>query len=289
MGVLKTTSLIPGKAYFFNFARVIVYPSAKINIGLNIVEKRTDGYHELETVMVPVPVFDILEIIPHPYFEWKQSGIPINGNQEDNLCIQAFRRVQSRYNTGNVYMHLRKQIPFGAGLGGGSADAAFVIKGMNELFQLQLSVAEQKELAGELGSDCPLFIEHTAQLATGRGEQLETVSLSLKGFHLVIVKPPIHINTAQAYSGVRISGDKGKLKDQIRLPVSEWKHCIKNDFEQHSFTVYPQLKSIKQTLYDHGAVYASMSGSGSAIYGIFTNVPSEIDIDGCDLFHLPIV
>lgn len=265
---------------------MILYPSAKINIGLNIVNKRPDGYHELETIMVPVPVFDILELIPSLAFEWRQSGILMDGDTEDNLCIKAFRLIQSRYGTGNVYMHLRKQIPFGAGLGGGSADAAFVIKGLNELFDLKMSVAEQKKLAGQLGSDCPLFIENTPQLATGRGELLEPVDLDLAGYHLIIVKPDVHISTSDAYSGVHISGDKGYLREQIQLPITEWKHCIKNDFEQHIFRLYLPLESIKDMLYEKGALYASMSGSGSAVYGIFKEKPSGVTVNGCTIFQL---
>lgn len=265
---------------------MIFYPTAKINIGLNIVEKRTDDYHELETVMVPVPLFDILEIIPQENFEWKQSGLLIDGNDENNLCVKAFRLIRNEYAIGNVYMHLRKQIPMGAGLGGGSSDAAYVIKGLNELFQLNIDTAKQKELAGELGSDCPFFIEITAQLATGRGEILTKTDVDLKGYHLIVVKPPVHVNTAQAYSGVHISGDKGQLERDFLFPVNEWKNRIKNDFEQHIFKLHPFLPEIKAKLYNAGAIYASMSGSGSAMYGIFEEKPSEIMFDGCEVFKL---
>lgn len=261
------------------FANVILYPPAKINIGLNIVGKRPDGYHELETIMVPVPIFDILEMIPGTSFEWRQSGILIDGKENDNLCIKAFRLMQSRYGIGNVYMHLRKQIPTGAGLGGGSADASFVIKGLNDLFQLNISIDEQKAIAGDLGSDCPFFVENTSQLATGRGEILQKTAIDLKGYYIVIIKPAVHVNTAQAYSGVHISGDKGKLEEHSKLPVNEWKHHIKNDFERHIFQLHPQLQSIKNMLYDKGAVYASMSGSGSAMYGLFSEQPKGIDAE----------
>lgn len=252
---------------------MILYPSAKINIGLNIVEKRSDGYHELETIMIPIPLFDILEIIPQEKSEWKQSGLLIDGNDENNLCIKAFRLIEAEYGIGNVYMHLRKQIPMGAGLGGGSADAAYVIKGLNELFHLNISIEKQQELSAQLGSDCPFFIEPSSQLATGRGEILKTIDFKLTGYHLVLIKPDIHVNTSQAYSGVHISGDKGKLERYIQLPVSEWKSYIKNDFEQHIFKLHPQLEIIKNTLYEKGALYASMSGSGSAMYGIFKENP----------------
>jgi 4-diphosphocytidyl-2-C-methyl-D-erythritol kinase len=254
---------------------VILYPSAKINIGLNIVEKRSDGYHELETIMIPVPLFDIVEIIPQENFEWKQSGLLIDGNDENNLCIKAFHLIQTKYGIGNVYMHLRKQIPMGAGLGGGSADAAYIIKGLNELFQLNISTETQQELSAQLGSDCPFFIQQSTQLATGRGEILKPIDFELTDYYLVLIKPDIHINTAQAYSGVYISGDKGKLEQNIHLLISEWKNCIKNDFEQHIFKLHPQLETIKNSFYENGALYASMSGSGSTMYGIFKEKPDS--------------
>lgn len=257
---------------------MILYPSAKINIGLNIVEKRSDGYHELETTMLPIPLFDILEIIPQNEFEWKQSGLLIDGNDENNLCIKAFRLIQTEYGIGNVYIHLRKQIPMGAGLGGGSADAAYVIKGLNELFHLNISIEKEKELSARLGSDCPFFIENSAQLATGRGEILKTIDFTLNGYYLVLIKPDIHINTAQAYSGVHISGDKGKLEQHIQLTVSEWKNHIKNDFEQHIFRLHPELETIKNMLYEKGALYSSMSGSGSTMYGFFKEKP-DFDVN----------
>lgn len=264
---------------------MILYPPAKINIGLNIVEKRADGYHELETVMAPIPVYDVLEIIQNNHFEWKQSGIPVDGNPDGNLCVRAFRLMQSVYGIGNVYMHLRKQIPMGAGLGGGSSDAAYVINGLNELFLLNISIEKQQELASQLGSDCPFFIRNTAQLATGRGEQLQPIHLKLSGYHLIVVKPSIHVNTRQAYSGVHISGDRGKLEEQLLLPVTEWKAHIKNDFEEHLFVLYPELSEIKTKLYEAGAVYASMSGSGSAVFGIFETVPQHFNTEGCIVFQ----
>lgn len=271
--------------YLFIFNTMILYPPAKINIGLNIIEKRADGYHELETVMMPIPVYDVLEIIQSEQFEWKQSGAPVDGNEADNLCVKAFRLIQSIYGVGNVYMHLRKQIPMGAGLGGGSADAAYVIRGLNELFALNISIKKQQELAGQLGSDCPFFIGNSAQLATGRGEQLKTIHLDLSGYHLIVVKPSIHVNTRQAYSGVYISGDHGKLEQQLSQPIATWKQHIKNDFEEHLFLLYPELSEIKKSLYEAGAVYASMSGSGSALFGIFETVPNYIPFGECDVFR----
>lgn len=257
---------------------MILHPPAKINIGLNVVEKRADDYHEVETVLLPIELYDILELLPQQTFEWKQTGLSIDGSDENNLCVKAFRLVQREYGIGNVYMHLRKQIPMGAGLGGGSADAAYVIKGLNELFQLNISIDNQKELAGRLGSDCPFFIENEAQLATGKGEILTKINVDLKGKFIVVVRPFIHINTTLAYSDVYISGEKGNLSTQIKLPVGEWKNYLKNDFEQHIFNRHPILSEIKDKLYQSGAVYASMSGSGAAMYGIFNEKPPKIQL-----------
>ncbi len=183
-----------------------------------------------------------------------------------------------------LVIYIRKQIPFGAGLGGGSSDAAYVIKGLNELFDLKISLNRQKELAGILGSDCPFFIENKTQIATGRGEILKNFELDLSNYRLLVIKPSIHINTATAYSGVTISGVSGKLSNQLQEPIQNWKSLIKNDFEPHIFKLHPQLQQIKDELYKSGALYASMSGSGSAIYGIFTNKIEEIQFEGCELF-----
>lgn len=265
---------------------MILFPPAKINIGLNVVSRRTDGYHELETIMVPVPLYDLLEIIPSETFTWKQSGLLIDAPSDSNLCVKAFNLIKYEYAIGNVYMHLRKCIPMGAGLGGGSADAAYVIRGLNELFQLNISIEKQKELTAQLGSDCPFFIEDTPQLAVGRGEILSPLQLNLQDYHLLLVKPDIHINTAQAYNGVFISGDKGNLSQFVQDPISNWKATVKNDFEQHLFAIHPVLQQIKSSLYEHGAIYASMSGSGSTMYGIFKENPEAFQYNNCAVFSL---
>src|SRR5690606_33994765 len=178
---------------------MILFPPAKINIGLNIVSKRTDGYHELESCMISIPLFDIIEIQPSKELKWMQSGLKIDSSIDDNLCIKAFRLLQTKYAIPNVTIHLRKQIPMGAGLGGGSADAAYVLKGLNKLFNLNISDQELANLAATLGSDCPFFIFDSAQMATGRGEILKSIALDLNGYHLVVIKPTIHINTKEAY------------------------------------------------------------------------------------------
>lgn len=265
---------------------MILFPPAKINIGLNVVERRADGYHELETIMAAIPLYDVLEIIPSKTFKWQQSGLLIDETSDSNLCIRAYQLIQQEYSIAPIYMHLRKCIPMGAGLGGGSADAAYVIRGLNQLFELNISIAKQKELAATLGSDCAFFIEDGPQLAVGRGEILSPQFLNLSGYHILLVKPNIHINTAQAYNGVHISGDKGSLSQLVQADVTSWKQTIKNDFEQHIFNLHPVLNEIKDTLYSYGAVYASMSGSGSTMYGLFKEKPQEIAISDATVFSL---
>lgn len=265
---------------------MILFPPAKINIGLNIIQKRTDGYHDLETIMIPIPLYDILEIKENDTFVWQQSGIAIDSKLENNLCYKAYQLIKKNYNIPPIYMHLHKHIPMGAGLGGGSADAAYVIRGLNTLFQLDIPLDNQRKIAEQLGSDCPLFLEDEAKLATGKGEILQQTALDLSGKFLLLVKPEIHINTAEAYGGVHISGENGKLIDQISQPITTWKGSIKNDFEVHLFERYPELALIKNQLYELGATYASMSGSGSTIYGIFEGLPPIFSSLNCKVYSL---
>lgn len=252
---------------------MILFPNAKINLGLNIIAKRNDGYHELESVMIPVGLFDILELTEQATFEMIQSGIPVAGSTDDNLCVKAWRLMHERYSIPNVRIHLRKQIPMGAGMGGGSADGAFVIEGLNTLFQLNLQIEERQQLAAVLGSDCPFFIRNTPQLARGRGELLRPIAFNNKGYFLKIVNPGIHISTKEAFSGVQISGEQGALENQILLPIESWRDTVKNDFEVHLFELHPSLPQIKAALYKEGALYASMSGSGSTLFAIYPQKP----------------
>jgi len=267
---------------------MIVFPYAKINIGLNIVERLSDGYHSLETVMLPIPLYDVLEVLPSRTFQWRQTGLNIVGDLQDNLCVRAFELLSSSYDVGNVYMHLHKRIPFGAGLGGGSADATFVVKALNSLFSLNLSDVELKKIVSELGSDCAFFVNSVPQLAIGRGDILEPIDIRLSNYQLVVIKPNIFVSTAEAYSTVYVSGDCGSLFSDINRPLSEWRRCIKNDFERSIFNNYPQLGDIKEYLYELGAVYASMSGSGSAMYGIFEQEPKALSFENCEMFSLRI-
>ena len=249
---------------------MIVYPNAKINIGLNVLEKKTDGYHKISSVFYPVnELFDILEIVPANDFYFSSSGIAIPGN--NNICIQAFNLLHVDFEIGNVKMHLHKQIPIGAGLGGGSADGAFVLKALNELFNLKLSIIELEKYALQLGADCPFFIENFPKYITGIGEKMMNINFDLSDYKLKFIFPELHISTSEAYEGVIPNLPKKPLLDLINQPIENWKKTIKNDFEVASFVKYPQLEKFKEKLYADDALYASMTGSGSVLYGVFIN------------------
>jgi len=248
---------------------MILFPPAKINLGLSILEKRSDGYHELETCMLPIPFYDILEILPADEFLFQQTGLEILGIAGDNLCEKAFCLIQKKYAIPNVLIHLRKQIPIGAGLGGGSSDGAYVLKGLNDVFELELSDEKLEHLAAELGSDCPFFIKNEAQIATGRGEKLSPINLTMSGFYLVLLNPGIHIGTKEAYAGVFSSKKEVSLVKLLASPFDDWQKVICNDFESSIFLNHPKIKELKNELVDLGALYASMSGSGSSVFGIF--------------------
>lgn len=261
---------------------MLLFPPAKINLGLSIISKRNDGYHELETCMLPIPFFDILEILPANEFSFHQSGLEIPGLKGDNLCEKAFRLLHKKHTIPNAMIHLRKQIPMGAGLGGGSSDAAYILKGLNELFRLELSDEDLENLAAELGSDCPFFIKNEAQLAKGRGEKLTPVNLTLKGYFLVLLNPGIHVGTKEAYAGVKPSMKEKPLEVLLENPISIWQNEIINDFEQSIFANHPKIETLKQELINVGAMYAAMSGSGSSVFGIFQNeveIPSILKED----------
>lgn len=253
---------------------MVLYPNAKINIGLSVIEKRNDGFHELESILFPISLFDILEITKSSDFEFLQTGLEVHGKVEDNLCVKAFRLIEQNYKIGKVRIHLRKQIPMGAGLGGGSADATFVLKGLNELFELNLSNARLKELAALLGSDCAFFVENVSQLAKGRGELLSDFPLDLNGKCIKIINPGIHISTKEAFTNVAMSKLKNQLTSVSEKNIAKWKDFVFNDFETHLFESYPILSEIKDQLYLEGAIFASMSGSGSTLFGIYNTMPS---------------
>jgi 4-diphosphocytidyl-2-C-methyl-D-erythritol kinase len=253
---------------------MIVFPNAKINIGLNIVEKRSDGYHNIESVFYPIALRDALEVIENkeqtnsPVI-FSSSGIDVPGEAHDNLCVRAYDLIKRDYALPNIKIHLHKHIPIGAGLGGGSSDAAFFIKLINEKFNLQLSIEQMQNYAAKLGSDCPFFINNKPVFAQGTGTDFSPATINLKGYYITLVYPYLHVNTAHAYKGCIPQKPKRILKDDISLPVEEWKNCIHNQFEDTVFIHFSELNEIKSKLYSLGAIYAAMSGSGSSVYGIF--------------------
>ena len=249
---------------------MIIFPNCKINLGLNIVNKRSDGYHDIETVFFPVPLKDSLEVIEKEKFEFSTSGSSIEGEKEKNLCTKAYHLLKKDVtHLPAVQMRLYKAIPMGAGLGGGSADGAFALKLLNKKFELNLSEKQLINYSLQLGSDCPFFIVNKPCFATGRGEILERIDLTLLPYKIIIVHPAIHISTAWAFENIKPSTPVRSIKEIIAQPVETWKEELKNDFEIPVFTQHREIKQIKDALYNAGAVYASMSGSGSAVYGIF--------------------
>lgn len=266
---------------------MLEFPNAKINIGLSIIRRREDGFHDLESLFYPVGMSDILEFISEPTssdpagYRFKNSGILLTDPVEKNLCIQAYRLVKKQYAIPSLQIHLHKVIPPGSGLGGGSSNGAFMIRMLSKAFGLGMSEEKMEEMAAELGSDCPFFIRNQPAFATGRGENLLPVEPFLSGYHLVVVHPGIPIKTSEAYSRVTPSGMGTGLFDAIRLPIHEWKYTIRNDFEEQILLDHPEIGKLKELLYRSGALYSSLSGSGSAVYGIFdkavslNRIPSE--------------
>ncbi|MCA4896559.1 MAG: 4-(cytidine 5'-diphospho)-2-C-methyl-D-erythritol kinase [Cytophagales bacterium] len=248
---------------------MIAFPPCKINLGLNILSKRQDGFHNIETCFYPIPWTDILEVIPAGETEVTFSGNSIPGRAEQNLCLKAYELVKNDFDIEPVKIHLHKIIPIGAGLGGGSSDAAFTLRLLSHVFDLNLSPGLLRKYASQLGSDCSFFMQDKPQLGFGKGEILHDLDITLKGFWLILVKPPIHISTQQAYSGVVPKLPQIKLAEILQLPVAQWKGLLKNDFEESIFKLYPEVATIKNQLYAKGAVYASMSGSGSSVFGLF--------------------
>jgi 4-diphosphocytidyl-2-C-methyl-D-erythritol kinase len=264
---------------------MVVFPNAKINLGLNVVERRPDGYHNIETVFYPIGLTDVLEVEPSETcsdYSFSSSGIQLDGDPEDNLIVRAYHLLRSGYEFPAVDISLVKQIPFGAGLGGGSSDAAFMLKALNELFELKITPRRMEKLAAMLGADCPVFIKNKPVFATGIGDVFTPLKLSLKGCFLLLVKPDIHVSTPDAYSLVVPEKPETSLSELIQRPMEEWKYCIKNDFEKSVFAKHPAIRTIKEELYSMGAVYASMSGSGSSVYGLFkSDFPESKLFDGC--------
>lgn len=254
---------------------MITFPNAKINLGLNIVEKRPDGYHNLETVFYPVEMCDALEIIPlgpdkgTGLCELHQDGLAIAGEAESNLVVKAYRLLDKEFGLPSVETHLLKRIPSGAGLGGGSADAAFMLKMLNELFHLGLSTAALEERAARLGADCAFFVQNQATFAEGIGNIFSPATVDLSAYDIRIVKPDVFVSTRDAFARIVPRKPERSIREIVQLPVEEWRDLLKNDFEESVFPQFPAIAQVKEDMYNQGAVYASMSGSGSAVFGIF--------------------
>jgi 4-diphosphocytidyl-2-C-methyl-D-erythritol kinase len=261
---------------------MIVYPHAKINIGLSIIGKRPDGFHDIETVFYPIHLFDTLiieisETVAAGKLHFTCDGISLSGDAPDNnLCCKAYHLLDADYQLPPVNIHLHKVIPVGAGLGGGSSDAAYTLQVLNDLFQLQIPDEVMIKYASRLGSDCAFFLQRNPAFGSGKGDILKPLSLSLAGHHILLVKPPVFVSTADAYAWVNPQKTPHHLPELLQAPVSEWRHTIFNDFEESVFKKFPEIGRIKEKLYREGAVYASMSGSGSCVYGIFRENPEDV-------------
>ncbi len=249
---------------------MLSFPNCKINAGLHVIRKRADGYHDLETVLYPVAVKDALEIVPSTTLNFHLTGLPVNDTADNNLCVKAYNLLKKDFpDLPAVNIHLHKAIPMGAGLGGGSADGAFMLTMLNQKFQLNLLEEKLVQYALQLGSDCPFFIINKPCFAMSRGEKLSPVQLDLSMYKMVLVNPQIHISTKDAFSSLTPATPVKSIEQIIQQPITTWKDELKNDFEEPVFNLYPEIKEVKESLYASGAVYASMSGSGSTVFGIF--------------------
>ena len=268
---------------------MITFPNAKINLGLNIVEKRPDGYHNLETIFYPINLQDALEVTRRENNDKEYtlhiSGSPLEGEPEDNLVVKAYKLLKKDYpGLLPVDIHMYKHIPAGAGLGGGSSDAACMIKLLNDKFSLGLSTERMEEYAVKLGADCAFFIRNKPVFATGIGNLFEPVELSLKGYHIILIKPDIFVSTRDAFAEIKPVRPAVSVKEIVKQPMETWKHSMKNDFEDSVFKKFPEIAAIKDELYDLGAVYAAMSGSGSSVYGIFKAPIENVEDKFCGCF-----
>ena len=260
---------------------MICFPNAKINLGLHVVSRHPDGYHGIETVFYPVPLCDALEIVPAEAFSFHTYGLAIDGPMDDNLVMRALATMRRQTDIPPVAIHLKKTIPFGAGLGGGSSDAAFMLKLLRDYASPSLTDDALERMAARLGADCPFFVRNRPVMATGIGNVFSPADISLAGYHIAIVKPSVSVSTRAAYAAICPAKPTVPLSEVIRRPVTEWRDMLKNDFEAPVFTLHPTIGAIKEQLYTLGAVYAAMSGSGSAVFGLFDREPSLPPFAGC--------
>lgn len=268
---------------------MITFPNAKINLGLNIIEKRPDGYHNLETIFYPINLQDALEVTRRDTdskeYILRVCGTSLEIDDEDNLVVKAYKLLKKDHpQMLPIDIHMYKHIPAGAGLGGGSSDAAHMIKLLNEKFLLKLSAEQMESYAAQLGADCAFFIKNKPVFATGIGNVFEPIELSLKGYHIVLVKPDIFVSTRDAFSHIKPTRPSVSLKEIVKQPIESWKDSMKNDFEESVFLKFPEVAAIKDELYDLGAVYAAMSGSGSSVYGIFKEPVENVEDKFCGCF-----
>lgn len=266
---------------------MISFANAKINLGLLIIEKRDDGYHNIETIFYPIKMYDVVEVLPAQSNSFYTSGLSIP-DTGSNLCEKAYNLLSEAYDLPATGINLIKNIPIGAGLGGGSSDAASVLKSLNRIYSLDLSNDALKQYATQLGADCPFFIENKAVFASGIGTTFEDIDLDLSDYYIVVIKPAIHISTQEAYQHVVPRIPKVDLKRAINLPIQEWKYYISNDFELGIFERYPLIEQIKVGLYEKGALYAAMSGSGSSVYGIFYEKVNLDDLEKLGKIYYPV-
>jgi 4-diphosphocytidyl-2-C-methyl-D-erythritol kinase len=249
---------------------MVAFPPCKINLGLSVLSKREDGYHNLETCFYSLPWHDVLEVIPAETFSFTSTGNTIAGNPDENLCVKAYRLLKNEFDLDPVHIHLHKIIPSGAGLGGGSSDAAYTLRLLNDIFSLNLSRQALMDYAARLGSDCAFFVQDKPMVGKGRGEILKEISLSLNDKFFVVVKPDIHVSTADAFANIQPALTAQSVEEIVlTYPISKWREFLKNDFEETVFKKHSAIQLLKEELYSLGASYAAMSGTGSAVYGIF--------------------
>ncbi len=258
---------------------MLIFPFAKINLGLQVLRKRADGYHDIRSVLFPIPLRDALEAVVDEGLasgevKFESTGLPVPGDPASNLCLKAVELVRQQRELPGLRMHLHKAIPTGAGLGGGSSDGAHTLLLLNDLLDLHFTAEELHAMAARLGSDCPFFLNEQPQLAQGRGERLCPIEVDLKNHWLVLVNPGIHVPTAEVYQGMQLASAHTDLQEALKAPPSAWQGTVVNDMEEYVFAKHPAIGTIKAELLKHGAVYAAMSGSGSSVFGIFEEEPT---------------
>lgn len=267
---------------------MINFPIAKINLGLNVVSKRDDGYHNLETVFYPVPIKDALEVFPMEdgfpsdvRCDLKVTNLFIDGDEQKNLVVKAYNMIAQDYELPRVHVHLYKHIPTQAGMGGGSSNCAYMIRLLNEMFLLGMSDEKMIGYAARLGADCAFFIKAQPAYAEGIGEKLQPISIDLSGYKMLVVRPNIPVSTKEAFSLITPQVPKKNCLDIVRQPIETWKDELVNDFERSVFAIHPEIGRLKEMMYEQGAVYAAMSGSGSSVFGLFSDTPDEKSFVGC--------